>query len=167
MKKLFPVVFFLFLSIPAFAGDIYIWTDKKGIDNITTTPPPEGAKLKGASSFQRDDPAEIKAFQRRQKAANDALFAGWQRSQTKTPSVRDEKTIITSEKKRDKNKSHGRDVFNSQPEIPSGAIDARTGQYYPPAAGGVIDPRTGTYHQGVAGGYINTRTGEFMPKVGP
>lgn len=54
----------------------------------------------------------------------------------------------------------------SPPSIPSGAINVRTGEYYPPVAGGVINPKTGTFYLDAAGGYINTKTGEFMPKIG-
>jgi len=52
------------------------------------------------------------------------------------------------------------------PSIPSGAINQRTGEVYPPVAGGVIDPKTGTFHQDVGAGYVNSKTGEFYPKIG-
>ena len=45
-----------------------------------------------------------------------------------------------------------------------GAINSKTGEYYPPSAGGIINPRTGEFYPETAGGYINPRTGEFMPK---
>ena len=47
-----------------------------------------------------------------------------------------------------------------------GAINTRTGEYYPPAAGGIIEPKTGTFHHDVGGGYVNTKTGNFSPKIG-
>jgi len=54
----------------------------------------------------------------------------------------------------------------SPPSIPSGAINVRTGDYYPGVAGGVINPKTGDFYPDVGGGYINPSTGEFMPKIG-
>lgn len=38
-------------SVPLTAGDIYIWKDKNGVENITTTPPPENAKVRHRESF--------------------------------------------------------------------------------------------------------------------
>lgn len=49
------------------------------------------------------------------------------------------------------------------PPASPGAIDVRTGQFFPSVGGGVIDPRDGTFHQKTGGGYVNTRTGEFEP----
>jgi hypothetical protein len=54
----------------------------------------------------------------------------------------------------------------SPPSTRSGAINVRTGEYYPPAAGGIINPKTGTFYPGVGGGYFNPKAGEFMLKVG-
>ena len=79
----------IIFSNTAFAGEIYTWTDKKGVEHITTTPPPEYAKVKDRSTFKRDDPRQIEAFQRKQKAAIDKGFTGWQARQTKTPTVRE------------------------------------------------------------------------------
>lgn len=42
------------LSVPLMAGDIYIWKDKNGVENITTTPPPENAKVRHRESFHPD-----------------------------------------------------------------------------------------------------------------
>ncbi len=81
MRILFLITLYLIIfSNMAFAGEIYTWTDKKGVEHITTTPPPEYAKVKDRSTFKRDDPREIEAFQRKQKAAIDKGFAGWQNS---------------------------------------------------------------------------------------
>ena len=78
----------LFLvSFPLYAGEIYTWTDKKGVEHITTTPPPEYAKIKDRSTFKRDDPRQIETFQRKQKAAIDKGFIGWQNSQTQKYTV--------------------------------------------------------------------------------
>jgi hypothetical protein len=44
-----------------------------------------------------------------------------------------------------------------------GAIDPRTGEYYPPVPGGVINPKSGEVMPKVNGGYINPQTGEFIP----
>jgi hypothetical protein len=45
-----------------------------------------------------------------------------------------------------------------------GAINTRTGEFYPGVAGGIINPRTGEFMPEVGGGYIKSRTGEFVPK---
>ncbi|NLG16477.1 MAG: DUF4124 domain-containing protein [Fibrobacter sp.] len=90
MRILFLITLCLIIfSNTAFAGEIYTWTDKKGVEHITTTPPPEYAKVKDRSTFKRDDPRQIEAFQRKQKAAIDKGFTGWQARQTKTPTVRE------------------------------------------------------------------------------
>ena len=81
---------FLFLvSFPLYAGEMYTWTDKEGVVHITTTPPPEYAKIKDRSTFKRDDPREIEAFQRKQKAAINKGFTEWQARHMKTPTVRE------------------------------------------------------------------------------
>ncbi len=95
MRILFLITLYLIIfSNMAFAGEIYTWTYKKGLDHITTAPPPEYAKVKDRSTFKRDDPREIEAFQRKQKAAIDRGFAGWQNSQKRSrtassPSIQD------------------------------------------------------------------------------
>lgn len=45
-----------------------------------------------------------------------------------------------------------------------GAVNIRTGEFYPSVAGGVIDPKTGTFYEDMGIGYVDTRTGQFMPK---
>lgn len=45
-----------------------------------------------------------------------------------------------------------------------GAIDTRTGEFYPGAKGGIISPRTGEFMPDVGGGYIDPKTGRFIPK---
>lgn len=76
---------FLFLvSFPLYAGEIYTWTDKSGVEHITDTPPPDNARIKSKSFYKRSSPQEIEAFQRRQRAATERGFAGWKRSQMKT-----------------------------------------------------------------------------------
>ncbi len=47
---------------------------------------------------------------------------------------------------------------------PSGAIDVRTGKFYPGVPGGVIDPKTGQFMPDVGGGSIDPNTGRFIPK---
>jgi len=81
MKKILLVIVILLFSLPVFAGEIYTWTDKSGVENITTTPPPESAKIKNRSTFKRDHPQAIESFQRKQRAATERGFAGWQNSQ--------------------------------------------------------------------------------------
>ncbi len=46
-----------------------------------------------------------------------------------------------------------------------GAINPRTGEFYPPQGEGIINPRTGEYYPPVRGeGFINPKTGEFYPR---
>jgi hypothetical protein len=75
---------------------------------------------------------------------------------------------LTREKKEQPEGSEGK-VQNTQrqPEQinePQGAINTRTGEYYPPVAGGILNPRTGEVYPEVGGGYIKPSTGEFLPK---
>jgi hypothetical protein len=51
------------------------------------------------------------------------------------------------------------------PPVPQGAIDVRSGQYYPPAAGGITNPQSGQFYPSVAGGYVNPQNGQFMPSI--
>jgi hypothetical protein len=51
-------------------------------------------------------------------------------------------------------------------DVPSGAFNPRTGQYYPSTGEGAFDPKTGQYFPPTGGGYFNPRTGEFYPKTG-
>ncbi len=47
-----------------------------------------------------------------------------------------------------------------------GAINPRTGEFYPPQGSGIINPRTGEYYPPLDGkGYFNPRTGEFYPRL--
>lgn len=78
--------------------------------------------------------------------------------------ARDEARRARNEAQQARDESHH---IPSSPPLNRGAINARTGEYYAPAAGGVINPRTGTFYQEVGGGYINSKTGAFMPSVGP
>jgi len=46
-----------------------------------------------------------------------------------------------------------------------GAIDPRTGKFYPPQGEGIINPSTGEYYPPIRGeGFINPKTGEFYPR---
>jgi hypothetical protein len=45
-----------------------------------------------------------------------------------------------------------------------GAIDVRTGEFYPGVAGGIINPRTGEFMPDVGGGFIDPKSGRFIPK---
>ncbi len=176
MRTLFFITLCLiFFSNTANAGKVYIWTDKKGVEHITTAPPPENVKIKHKAAMKRDSPEEIANFQRQQRAQNDRYFREWQAGQNKptakTTTLSAPDTSV-QEKKRQavpaewEEHKHTSAMITSTPAA-RGAIDVRTGQYYAPAAGGVIDPRTGTFHQETAGGYVNTRTGEFSPKISP
>lgn len=55
------------------------------------------------------------------------------------------------------------DVYLEQPD--GGAINARTGEYYPPAGpDGVIDAETGEFYPKAGpDGYINPATGQYHP----
>jgi hypothetical protein len=51
------------------------------------------------------------------------------------------------------------DVFIQQP---GGAINTRTGEFYPKSGPGLVAPETGEYMPRIPGGYINLKTG-FNP----
>lgn len=57
------------------------------------------------------------------------------------------------------------DVYLEQPD--GGAINARTGEYYPPAGpNGVIDAQTGEYYPKAGpDGFIDPKTGQYYPAV--
>ncbi len=44
-----------------------------------------------------------------------------------------------------------------------GALNPKTGEFYPSHGEGVINPRTGEFYPPSGNGYINPRTGEFYP----
>jgi hypothetical protein len=46
-----------------------------------------------------------------------------------------------------------------------GAINPRTGEYYPPSGKGAINPKTGEYYPPSGQGVINPRTGAYYPHV--
>jgi hypothetical protein len=50
-----------------------------------------------------------------------------------------------------------------EPGSPRGALNPRTGEFYPSSGAGVIDPKTGTFFPKSGNGYINPQTGEFYP----
>jgi hypothetical protein len=82
MKKIIFVFFILFVfSSSLQAGEIYIWKDKNGVENITTTPPPENAKVRDRMQYQRDTPEAIQRYEAERKVATEKGFKGWQRSQ--------------------------------------------------------------------------------------
>jgi len=49
-------------------------------------------------------------------------------------------------------------------EKEKGAVNPRTGEFYPGTYGGVIDPKTGVVLPKVEGGYQNPQTGETIPQ---
>jgi hypothetical protein len=51
------------------------------------------------------------------------------------------------------------------PTLPAnrGALNPKTGEFYPSHGEGVINPRTGEYYPPSGSGYINPRTGEYYP----
>jgi hypothetical protein len=44
-----------------------------------------------------------------------------------------------------------------------GAVNPKTGEYFPPSGKGVINPKTGEYFPPSGEGYINPKTGEYYP----
>ena len=82
MRTLFFVALCLiFFSSTANAGKVYIWTDKNGVEHITTAPPPENAKIKYKAATKSDSPSEIARFQAQQKAQTDRYYQEWQAAQ--------------------------------------------------------------------------------------
>lgn len=67
MKKFF-FLFIILIVIPVFAGEIYIWTDKKGMDHITTSPPPPWAKIKDSSLYRESSQEEIAEYERARRS---------------------------------------------------------------------------------------------------
>ncbi|HET6490899.1 MAG TPA: hypothetical protein VFG28_14190 [Syntrophales bacterium] len=51
------------------------------------------------------------------------------------------------------------------PALPAnrGALNPKTGEFYPSHGEGVINPRTGEFYPPSGTGYFNPRTGEFYP----
>jgi hypothetical protein len=54
--------------------------------------------------------------------------------------------------------------IQQQQEQPQGAVDSRTGQYYPSTGTGLINPSNGMVYPDVGAGYINPKNGQFIPK---
>lgn len=82
MKKIIFMFLIIFIfSFSVFAGEIYIWKDKNGVENITNIPPPENAKIRDRMQYQRDSPEAIQRYEAEQRAATERGFKGWQRSQ--------------------------------------------------------------------------------------
>ena len=60
MRRLLPIV--LMLALPAFAGQVYKWTDAKGTVHYSDSPPPQGAhfsrvRVAGAGAETPEQPA--------------------------------------------------------------------------------------------------------------
>jgi hypothetical protein len=51
------------------------------------------------------------------------------------------------------------------PTLPAnrGALNPKTGEFYPSHGEGVINPKTGEFYPPSGSGYINPRTGEYYP----
>jgi len=54
---------------------------------------------------------------------------------------------------------------STNPILPEhrGALNPKTGEFYPSHGEGVINPRTGEFYPPSGSGYINPRTGEYYP----
>ena len=46
------------LCLPAAHADMYVWTDKAGVTNISNVPPPEGMRLVSVTRAAPKDPAQ-------------------------------------------------------------------------------------------------------------
>ena len=46
-----------------------------------------------------------------------------------------------------------------------GALNPKTGEFYPSVNEGVFNPKAGEYYPPTSGGYFNPRTGEFYPSL--
>ncbi len=69
-------------ALPIGAGELYIWTDENGVKQITSTPPPAKIKSKvERQGYERNDPAEIEEWKRKQEAISDQIRAKEQSEQ--------------------------------------------------------------------------------------
>lgn len=68
MKKVALSTLMIFIVIlPLWAGEVYMWTDEKGIKHITETPPPKSNVKVETMKYKRDEPAEVNPSQEKQK----------------------------------------------------------------------------------------------------
>lgn len=52
------------------------------------------------------------------------------------------------------------------PSLNRGAVNPRTGEFFPPQGRGIVNPKTGEYYPPLDGhGYFNPRTGEYYPRL--
>ena len=68
---LFILFFIIMFSVPLTAGEVYVWKDKNGVENITTKPPPENTMVHHQEKFKRTDRWEIEAYQQQRNAEID------------------------------------------------------------------------------------------------
>jgi len=100
MKKIiFVFLIISFVTSVAGAEDLYTWTDKNGVENITTTPPPEKVKVKHQTKYKRPSAQESEAFQRKASAAVNNSYRGWQNSQKQTAGTPSSSSPSQSQKK--------------------------------------------------------------------
>ncbi len=170
------------------AGEIYTYTDKDGRTIVTNMQIPDEykAKAKKIDSYREPSPSETneqdvdslsKLYRTisgltgnderagmKKHAMNQAveLHKAQLRKQRSTPSG-NQQDEMEDEMKRQQREMKAK---TEAPLLPKGAINIRTGEYYPPGAGGIIEPKTGTFLPDVGAGYVDPRTGKFIPKIG-
>ena len=63
---------FIFLA-PLWAGEVYMWTDEKGVKHITETPPPKANIKAEVMKYKRDEPLEVNPSQEKQKTLKEEI----------------------------------------------------------------------------------------------
>lgn len=61
------ILMIFLIIIPLWAGQIYMWTDGKGVKHITETPPPKSNIKIETMKYKRDEPKEVNTFQEKQR----------------------------------------------------------------------------------------------------
>lgn len=111
MKKIIFTFLIIFIfSFSVFAGEIYIWKDKNGVENITNIPPPENAKIRDRMKYQRDSPEAIQRYEAEQRAKEERREAESKRNrqinEAKREQVtRDQQTQASRDQRADKVKA--------------------------------------------------------------
>lgn len=115
MKNIIFVLLVLFFLISsAGAEELYTWTDKNGVENITTTPPPEKAKVKHQTKYKRPSAQESEAFQRKASAAVNKSYRGWQNSQRRSDPPSQSMQAATESAKKRKEKMENTDRLSKE-----------------------------------------------------
>ena len=68
MKRAVLSILMIFIFVaPLRAGEVYMWTDEKGVKHITETPPPKPDIKVETMKYKRDEPLEVNTSQEKQK----------------------------------------------------------------------------------------------------